>query len=82
MKEETLVQIKNKVERLEQTMQQVIQELYNLKNLSIGTLETIKRMPQYDKALDNLKKESEKQKKKATKTNKSPYAVAIIRQEK
>ena len=58
MKEETLVQIKNKVERLEQTMQQVIQELYNLKNLSIGTLETIKRMPQYDKALDKLKKET------------------------
>ena len=57
MKEETLVQIKNKVERLEQTMQQVIQELYNLKNLSIGTLETIKRMPQYDKALDKLKKD-------------------------
>jgi len=64
MKEETLIQIKNKVERLEQTMQQVIQELYNLKNLSVGTLETIKRMPDYDEALDTLKKESEKQKQK------------------
>ena len=64
MKEETLIQIKNKVERLEQTMQQVIQELYNLKNLSVGTLETIKRMPDYDQALDKLKKESEKQKQK------------------
>jgi|TARA_Y100000033_G_scaffold11867_1_gene11040 hypothetical protein len=62
MKEETLIQIKNKVERLEQTMQQVIQELYNLKNLSVGTLETIKRMPDYDEALDTLKKDSEKEK--------------------
>jgi len=71
MKEETLIQIKNKVERLEQTMQQVIQELYNLKNLSVGTLETIKRMPQYDKALDKLKKDSEQEKKQTdeTKTN-------------
>jgi|TARA_R100000081_G_scaffold78341_1_gene44926 hypothetical protein len=62
MKEETLIQIKNKVEKLEQTMQQVIQELYNLKNLSVGTLETIKRMPDYDEALDTLKKDSEKEK--------------------
>jgi len=62
MKEETLIQIKNKVDRLEQTMQQVIQELYNLKNLSVGTLETIKRMPDYDEALDTLKKDSEKEK--------------------
>lgn len=62
MKEETLIQIKNKVERLEQTMQQVIQELYNCKNLSVGTLETIKRMPDYDEALDTLKKDSEKEK--------------------
>ena len=63
MKEETLIQIKNKVERLEKTMQQVIQELYNLKNLSVGTLETLKRMPKYDKALDQLKKDSEQEKK-------------------
>lgn len=68
MKEETLIQIKNKVERLETTMQQVIQELYNLKNLSVGTLETLKRMPKYDKALDQLKKDSEQEKKQQDKT--------------
>ena len=63
MIEETLIQIKNKVERLEQTMQQVIQELYNLKNLSVGTLETIKRMPDYQEALNDLKTDAEKEKK-------------------
>ena len=68
MKEETLIQIKNKVERLETTMQQVIQELYNLKTLSVGTLETLKRMPKYDKALDQLKKDSEQEKKQEDKT--------------
>ena len=49
-------------------MQQVIQELYNLKNLSVGTLETIKRMPDYDEALDTLKKDSEKEKKEKDET--------------
>ena len=37
MKEQTLIQLKNKVEQLEITMQQVIQEMYNLKNLLIVT---------------------------------------------
>ena len=47
-------------------MQQVIQEMYNLKNLSVGTLETIKRMPDYDE-VEKLKEESEKQKQEAEK---------------
>lgn len=68
MKEQTLIQLKNKVEQLEITMQQVIQEMYNLKSLSVGTLETIKRMPDYDEALDKLKEESEKQKKQKDET--------------
>jgi hypothetical protein len=67
MKEQTLIQIKNKVEQLEITVQQIIQEMYNLKSLSVGTLETIKRMPDYDQALEKLKEESEKQKQEAEK---------------
>ncbi len=43
-------------------MQQVIQEMYNLKNLSVGTLETMKRMPNYDEALEKLKADSQKEK--------------------
>jgi len=34
----------------------------------VGTLETIKRMPDYDEALDKLKEESEKQKKEKDET--------------
>ena len=67
MKEQTLIQIKNKVEQLEITVQQIIQEMYNLKNLSVGTLETIKRMPDYDQALEKLKEESKKQKQEVEK---------------
>ncbi len=55
----------NKVNKLDDIMQQVIQEMYNLKNLSVGTLETIKRMKGYDKALNELKADAEKEKKKA-----------------
>ena len=55
----------NKVNKLDDIMQQVIQEMYNLKNLSVCTLETIKRMKGYDKALNELKADAEKEKKKA-----------------
>jgi hypothetical protein len=41
------------------------QEMYNLKNLSVGTLETIKRMKGYDKALKELKADAEKEKKQS-----------------
>ena len=60
----------NKLNKLDEIMQQIIQEMYNLKNLSVGTLETIKRMPDYDEALEKLKQESEKQKKEVIKNQK------------
>ncbi len=55
----------NKLNKLDQIMQQVIQEMYNLKDLSMGTLETIKRMKGYDKALQQLKGDYEKEKKES-----------------
>mgnify|MGYP000681110901 FL=1 len=65
MKEQKLIEMMNKVNKLDDIMQQVIQEMYNLKNLSVGTLETIKRMKGYDKALNELKADAEKEKKKS-----------------
>ena len=35
-------------------------ELNNVKDLSVGTLETIKKMPKYKEAIEKLKKELEK----------------------
>jgi len=70
MKEDKLIQMLNKVNKLDEIMQQIIREMYNLKNLAVGTLETIKRMPDYDEALEKLKKESEKQKKEVIKNQK------------
>lgn len=38
----------------EKQIKAIIKELENLRNLSIGTLETIKMMPDYEKALAEL----------------------------
>ena len=35
MKEQKLIEMMNKVNKLDEIMQQVIQEMYNLKNLSV-----------------------------------------------
>ena len=55
MKENKLIEMWNRVEILGQNVQQIIQELNNLKDLSIGTLETLKRIPGYEEALENMK---------------------------
>lgn len=60
MKEQTLIEMKNKVETLGGLVQQIIHELGNLKNLSVGTLETLKKMPGYEKAIEELVEEQKK----------------------
>ena len=66
MKEQTLLTMKNKVESLTNVIQHMLQEMNNLRDLSVGTLETLKLMPDYDKALEKLKEnliESQKKEK-------------------
>lgn len=60
MKESKLLEMQNKVAALTRVVQQLINEIDNIKNLSVGTLETIKKMPDYNEALEALKKEMEK----------------------
>jgi hypothetical protein len=57
MKEQTLLEMKNKVETLGSLVQQIINELGNLKNLSVGTLETLKKIPGYEEAISKLVEE-------------------------
>jgi hypothetical protein len=40
-------------------LQQLISEITHLRELSVGTLETIKLMPDYQDAIDALKKQME-----------------------
>ena len=65
MKESTLLEMQNKIKALTNVMQHVINENTQLKDLAVGTLETLKLMPGYDKAIKDLqesvtKKQEEK----------------------
>ena len=68
MKESTLLEMQNKLKALTNVMQQVLTEMTHLRELSVGTLETLKLMPGYQDAIDALKKQMEdniKERKKA-----------------
>ena len=65
MKESTLLEMQNKIAALTRVVQQMINELNILSTTAMGTLETVKLMPGYQEAIDELKikaKELEKQK--------------------
>jgi hypothetical protein len=60
MKEDTLIKMKNQVESLKNVMNFVMEKIKYLDTMAIGTLETIKNMPDYDKAIESLKNQNEK----------------------
>jgi hypothetical protein len=55
MKESKLIEMWNRIEILGANTQAIIKEMQNLKDLSIGTLETLKRIPGYEEALEDMK---------------------------
>ena len=55
MKENKLIEMSNKIDTLGSAMNRVVEELTNLKDLSIGTMELIKEFPDYQLSLDKLK---------------------------
>jgi len=55
MKESKIIELKNKIERLDRVVPMIYQEMQNLKDLAIGTLETVKLIPGYEQALESLK---------------------------
>ena len=68
MKESKLIEMQNKIKSLTNVVQQMINEITHLRELSIGTLEAVKLMPGYQDAIDTLKKQMEesiKERKKA-----------------
>jgi uncharacterized protein HemY len=60
MKENKLLEMKNKVDSLTRVLQHVMNEMRNLTDLSIGTLEAVKKMPGYDEAIEKLKEDLKK----------------------
>jgi|TARA_R100001463_G_scaffold124064_1_gene180953 beta-phosphoglucomutase-like phosphatase (HAD superfamily) len=55
MKESKLLEMQNKIQALTNVIQQMISELNHLRELSIGTLETVKLLPGYEEAIEQLK---------------------------
>jgi len=62
MKESTLLEMKNKIEAMGRVIQMLLDEMNNIRTLSIGTLETIKHMPGYEDALGKLKEKTKQDK--------------------
>ena len=58
MKEQTLIEMKNKIETLGLINQKLISELNQTATIALGVLETIKHMPGYDKAIEKLKNQA------------------------
>lgn len=67
MKEQTLLEMKNKVETLGSVLSRMMQEMEHLRDLSIGTMELVKKFPDYDNAIEDLKKDLEKKTEEETK---------------
>jgi len=77
MKENTLIEMKNKIDALTRVMQQVIYDINETKDLSRGTLEVIKKIPGYKKAVDDLREEVEKVKDITTEANKQEKKLEL-----
>ncbi len=72
MKENTLLEMQNKIKALTNVVQHLINENTQLRDLAVGTLETIKLMPNYDKAIEDLQKSV---------TNKEKKEDGVIKQD-
>jgi len=68
MKESKLIEMRNKVETLGGVCNQLIKEINNIKQLAVGTLETIKCMPDYEEAIEKLKAEMVRESSETEKT--------------
>ena len=68
MKESKLIEMKNKIDAQSRIMQHLLNELSNVRDLAIGTLETLKLIPGYDDAIEKIKKDITKKSSKTKKT--------------
>ena len=69
MKEQTLIEMKNKIETLGMINQRMIGEINQTATIALGVLETIKNMPGYDKAIERVKEQAAEQASKAEAAN-------------
>ncbi len=70
MKESTLLEMQKKITALTNVVQHLMQEINYLRDLSVGTLETVKLMPDYENAINALKAKMEEEVKQKQKEKK------------
>ena len=61
--------LEKKIQALIGVVQQLLDENAYLKDLAVGTLETIKQMPDYEQAIEDLKKKMAEESSKAEEVN-------------
>ena len=59
MKESSLIEMKNKIETMGSVLNKLIMEMNNLKTLSVGNMELLKLFPDYEAALEEMKRKNE-----------------------
>ncbi len=67
--------LEKKVQALIGVVQQLLDETAYLKDLAVGTLETIKQMDGYEQAIEDLKKKMAEESSKAKEANASREAI-------
>lgn len=60
MKEQELIKMRNQIETLGSVLQNIVRELDYMRNLSVGTMELVKQMPDYQAAMDSLVEKTKK----------------------
>ncbi len=60
MKEQELIKMRNQIETLGSVLQNIVHELDYMRNLSVGTMELVKQMPDYQAAMDLLVEKTKK----------------------
>ena len=78
MKENTLLEMKNKIDAMTRVMQQVINEISYLRELGVGSLETIKLMPGYEDAIEKLKTKMDEEVKQKQKVKENGTILCFI----
>ena len=64
MKENKLIEMQNRITNLENMFRQMIPEMNKISDVAFGTMETVKLMPGYKKALKELVEKHNKAKEK------------------
>lgn len=57
MKESTLLAMKNQLNSVTVTQQEILRELFQIRELAVGTMELIKKFEGYEDALEKLKED-------------------------